>query len=95
MNTPPKAHAEWFSTISIPVPGEPDGPLTDTPPTATRHQLLALISQWMQRASSSFRSASMEPKGIERQCIEHAGKCYWNCARELQELIDPPRDLPL
>lgn len=61
---------------------------TDSHPAPTRHQLLQLISKWGQRASASFRSAAMEPEEFPRRFIEHGAMNYFNCAMELQTLLD-------
>lgn len=56
------------------------------PPDVTA--LLKLVNQWEATVRSKFRCAAQEPEDFPRRFIEHGAVCYFNCARQLRDLIE-------
>ena len=49
-------------------------------------ELLALVTNWQQIAQRKFTDAE-QVSGMEKNFIEHGAMCYFNAARELNEVL--------
>ena len=55
-------------------------------PEIPRSELLALVANWQQIAQRKFVDAE-QVSGMEKNFIEHGAMCYFNAARELEEVL--------
>lgn len=48
-----------------------------------------LIKQWLHVSKVKFLHADDEKEKIHQDFIKHGAICYFNCATQLQQLIEP------
>lgn len=51
-------------------------------------ELVSLIEKWKRTAAIKFKHAKGEETEFGRRFIEHGAICYFNCANELEHLIE-------